>query len=258
MHNSILIFICILFACFISKSTQDCQADTDCVVGQVCVNANHNVGKCFCLVGSSFVNGTCVSQNTGGDSTSSSSSGSSPTGSQKGAVHVSNTHNSNSANNDPTLIRHTNAKGPDDNTHSTPCSNLLQDKVCFNNGTCFTVDGQKNWCTCPGDFAGANCQIKNPRGTAPTKTIHDVTVQDNSRYINQAAPDGSIWARHVVKNIDECAIQCQKEGSCHSINYGSVNGNNICETLSVTMTDDNPLLKTWVKSANGWKFASNF
>jgi hypothetical protein len=123
---------------------------------------------------------------------------------------------------------------------------------------CLTVEPGNDYCICPYYKVDRQCAVDKPghcdkaTGTLPA----GYTQLQGKRLRNTSNKDnGSIYGRHFAANLQDCIKLCQwSEGACRSVNFGKINGANVCEQLSIAATEKN-LLATWLEKADGWTYA---
>lgn len=79
----------------------------------------------------------------------------------------------------------------------------------------------------------------------------------NRRYRHKTNPDtGSVYARHFATSGTDCIRLCQwTSGQCQSVNYGPINGIQVCELLSVVVTNGS-IMQPWLVDAPGWTYTT--
>lgn len=123
---------------------------------------------------------------------------------------------------------------------------------------CLNVSPGNDYCICPYYKTDRQCAVDKPgscdaaTGQVPT----GMTVLQNKRLRNPSNKDnGSVYGRHFAANLQDCVKLCQwSKGACRSVNYGTINGAQVCEMLSTAATSSN-LLSKWLEDASGWQYA---
>jgi len=135
-----------------------------------------------------------------------------------------------------------------------PC-NMIGGGTCYGI-YCLTVDKGNDYCICDYNRVDRQCAIEKP-GKCESATAQlppNAYKVQNKRYRNKNNLDnGSIYGRHFAGSFDDCVKLCSwSAGSCRSVNYGPIAGQNVCELLSTTVTKGS-LLESWMVDAPGWQ-----
>jgi hypothetical protein len=130
--------------------------------------------------------------------------------------------------------------------------------VCYG-VSCMQIDPDNGYCICPPDQIGLQCTTYKPgRCDSATGLLPSTSYSaSNKRYRNRAKPDsGNIYARHFAASSNDCIRLCQwASPRCQSVNYGTLNGAQVCELLSVTVTEGS-IMQPWLVDAEGWTYAT--
>lgn len=123
---------------------------------------------------------------------------------------------------------------------------------------CLTVEAGNEYCICDYNRVDRQCAVEKPGkcDSATSQVPQSAFKAQNKRFRNKGNPDhGSIYARHFAASFDDCVKLCTwTAGSCRSVNYGSIAGQQVCELLSVSAAK-NTILETWLVDAQGWQYA---
>jgi len=123
---------------------------------------------------------------------------------------------------------------------------------------CLNVSPGNDYCICPYYKTDRQCTVDKPGSceAATGQLPSTVTRLQNKRLRNPSNKDnGSVYGRHFAPTLADCIKLCQwSQGSCRSVNYGPINGVNVCEMLS-TATTEKGLMAKWLESADGWQYA---
>jgi len=119
------------------------------------------------------------------------------------------------------------------------------------------VDSQVSYCACAYNRSGNNCYGNKPSTGCESTTgiVAQLTNMDKKRFVHiRIKQTGSIYARHVVPNLQTCVRLCEWAGpnNCRSINYGTVNEVNMCELISV-QANELPL-SNWLNDDDNWTY----
>lgn len=84
---------------------------------------------------------------------------------------------------------------------------------------------------------------------------NNISVFENTRFVNIRRKDGSTWSRHYAESLQDCFRMCKEVyRSCSSVNFGLYGNTKICELLTVQASKEN-LLASWLKEQPGWAYA---
>jgi len=124
---------------------------------------------------------------------------------------------------------------------------------------CMHIEDGNEYCICTPDQVGAQCSAFKPgRCDAATGLLPSTSYSvSNKRYRNRAKPDaGNVYARHFATSGTDCIRLCQwAMPSCQSVNYGPSGGQQLCELLSVTVTNGS-IMQPWLTDAPGWTYTT--
>jgi len=122
---------------------------------------------------------------------------------------------------------------------------------------CLTVAAGNDYCICPLYKTDRTCAVDKPGSCdSATGTVQQGYTQlQGKRLRNKSDKDnGSIYGRHFAASLNDCIKMCQwSQGQCRSVNFGQINGANVCEMLSIAATERN-LLASWLEPASGWTY----
>jgi len=144
---------------------------------------------------------------------------------------------------------------------SIQCPNLAGGGQCML-GSCLRANSSLSYCLCPYGRQSRTCHVKKTGNcnSVDGKTPPDAGETKGKRFRHIRDPEnGAVLARHAVDSLSDCVRLCQwaTYQQCRSINFGTINGQKVCELLTVWANKES-ILYQWLKDDSDWTYVCCF